>query len=339
MPVRRPKRSVSRRGRRRLQSSHQQYTQPREARRGGWCAIGRARPQRGGPLMNSPAPRPLDHAAPVVPGDRAHLRLDEAARPAGVAAGGVAELGRARPRRRSPSRARRARRRCGRRRSARARRRGQRRVRVVAPSSGRNATAKTIPISPPDAPIASICASVRWRVPAHGAWAPECDAISGAASMRASQKPAPLMWLRSTAMPSWAQRRTSAAPASVSPDPLPGDAGTQNGTPWANAFWRLQTGPSERRPARCQRSSASSRRRSPRRPRGASPAASTPSRRAASRSRAARCAGGRRARGQRHALRPAATSWSLGSASAGAGAAAAAAAGLAEVRFVASGCR
>ena len=57
-------------------------------------------------------------------------------------------------------------------------------------------------------------------------------------------------------MPSSAQRRTSASPAAVRPGPVSGEEGKANGTPCANAFGRLHTGPSERSPAACQRSSA-----------------------------------------------------------------------------------
>ncbi len=77
--------------------------------------------------------------------------------------------------------------------------------------------------------------------------------------MRAmSQNPASFMWLRSIRIPSSAQRPTSAAPAAVRPGPMSGVPGVIRGTPWANAFERLQTGPSERRPAAYQSSSASS---------------------------------------------------------------------------------
>ncbi len=73
-----------------------------------------------------------------------------------------------------------------------------------------------------------------------------------------SQKPASFRWLTSTRIPSSPQRRTSARPASVSPGPVSGDDGEMNGTPWANAFGRLHTGPIDRSPAPYQRSSASS---------------------------------------------------------------------------------
>ena len=90
---------------------------------------------------------------------------------------------------------------------------------------------------------------MRLRLEGASACAPECEAISGAASMRAtSQKPASLRCERSTATPSSAQRRTSAAPSGVSPGPVSGEEGNANGTPCANAFGRLQTGPSERSP-------------------------------------------------------------------------------------------
>ena len=146
-----------------------------------------------------------------------------------------------------------------------------------------------MPTRPPDAPIASSCSSVRLRADGASAWQPECDAISGPASSRAtSQNPASFMWLRSTAMPSCAQRRTSAAPAGVRPGPVSGDDGNANGTPCANAFGRLQTGPSDRRPAACQRSSASRSGSIASAPSRCSTAASTPSASAPSRSPAVR---------------------------------------------------
>src|SRR6478672_2370868 len=148
-----------------------------------------------------------------------------------------------------------------------------------------NGAANTMPTSPPEAAIASSCASVRLRVEAHRAWMPECEAMSGAPSSRAtSQKPASLRWLRSTAMPSSAQRRTSRRPAAVRPGPVSGDAGNMNGTPWANALGRLQTGPSERRPAAYQSSRAWSAGSIASAPSWCMTAASTPSSRAASRS-------------------------------------------------------
>ena len=146
-----------------------------------------------------------------------------------------------------------------------------------------------MPTSPPEAPIASSWASVRLRLAGHSAWAPECEAISGASSSRAtSQKPASLRWLRSTAMPSSAQRRTSPEPACVSPGPVSGELGWANGTPWANAFGRLQTGPSERRPAACSSSSACSSGSIASAPSMWATAASVPAARAASRSPGAR---------------------------------------------------
>ena len=221
------------------------------------------------------APRAREHAAPVVPRDRADLvlgeprggeRVEEPREP-----GDVAELvGHRRPVEVGAERdvldpdavARRSGR--GRRSwTAACRRRRRRRPRM-------NGAANTMPTSPPDAAIASSCASVRLRVDAHRAWTPECEAISGAPSSRAtSQKPASLRWLRSTAMPSSAQRRTSRRPAAVRPGPVSGEAGNMNGTPWANAFGRLHTGPASAGPRRTRARGRGARGRSPRRPRGA----------------------------------------------------------------------
>src|SRR4051812_8872283 len=97
--------------------------------------------------------------------------------------------------------------------------------------------------------MASSWGSVRLRVEAHSACTPECEAMSGASSRRAtSQNPASLRWLRSTATPSSAQRRTRRRPAAVSPGPVSGEAGKGNGTPGADAFGRLHTGPNDRSP-------------------------------------------------------------------------------------------
>ena len=49
-------------------------------------------------------------------------------------------------------------------------------------------------------------------------------------------------------MPSLLHARTSSRPASVSPGPVSGDAGKQNGTPSANAFGRDHTSPIDRSP-------------------------------------------------------------------------------------------
>ena len=89
-------------------------------------------------------------------------------------------------------------------------------------------------------------------------------------------------------MPSSAQRSTRLRPAGVSPGPASGDAGNANGTPVANAFARLHTGPSERRPAACQSSSASSSGSIASAPSRWATAASTPASRARSRSPGAR---------------------------------------------------
>ena len=92
----------------------------------------------------------------------------------------------------------------------------------------------------------------------HSAWAAEWLATIGPAPILAtSQNPASLRWLTSTITPSSPQRATSRRPASVSPGPVSGDDGEMKGTPCANAFGRLHTGPSDRRPAPYQRSSAS----------------------------------------------------------------------------------
>ena len=64
------------------------------------------------------------------------------------------------------------------------------------------------------------------------AWTPEWLATSGPGSARAtSQKPFSLRWLRSTMIPSSAQRATSAWPAGVRPGPVSGVPGKMNGTP------------------------------------------------------------------------------------------------------------
>ena len=66
-----------------------------------------------------------------------------------------------------------------------------------------------IPTRPSEDPIASSCASVRLRVLAAMACTPEWLATSGPRSARAtSQNPFSLRWLRSTRIPSSAQRRT-----------------------------------------------------------------------------------------------------------------------------------
>ena len=54
------------------------------------------------------------------------------------------------------------------------------------------------------------------------------------------------------------QALISALPASVRPGPVSGGLGKRNGTPWPKMLGRLQTGPSERRPAAYSTSSASS---------------------------------------------------------------------------------
>ena len=137
--------------------------------------------------------------------------------------------------------------------------------------------------------MASSCASVRLRLTGHSACAPECEAISGArSSLATSQNPASLRWLRSTAMPSSAQARTSALPARVSPGPWSPVDGNANGTPWPNALWRLWTGPSERSPASYQNASVSRSGSIASAPSTCATAAITPSSRAASRSAAAR---------------------------------------------------
>ena len=97
-------------------------------------------------------------------------------------------------------------------------------------------------------------------MPPHSACAAEWLATSGPGSIAAtSQKPASFRWLRSTRIPS------SRAPAHerdarrrCRPGPVSGEDGKTNGTPCPNAFERLHTGPSERRPAPYQNSSASS---------------------------------------------------------------------------------
>src|SRR3954447_6293677 len=179
-----------------------------------------------------------------------------------------------------------------------------------------------MPTIPSAAPMASSWASVRLRLEGASAWTPECEAISGPSSWRAtSQKPASLRWLRSTAMPSSAQRRTSAVPAGVRPGPVSGEDGNANGTPWAKAFGRLHTGPSERRPAACQKSSASRPGSIASAPSRCMTAARTPASRAASRSpgaRASRRCPSRSSASSRPAARVAsgaATSWPIGSAS------------------------
>ena len=76
----------------------------------------------------------------------------------------------------------------------------------------------TIPTKPPDAPIASSWRSVRLREDAQSACAAECEATIGPTAARStSQKPASLRWLRSTRMPSSAQRRIRASPGAAEP--------------------------------------------------------------------------------------------------------------------------
>ncbi|MNT66018.1 hypothetical protein D3C72_2040500 [compost metagenome] len=57
-------------------------------------------------------------------------------------------------------------------------------------------------------------------------------------------------------MPRRLQALTRAKPASVRPGPVSGDMGKAKGTPWPKMLLRLQTGPSERRPAAWNTSSA-----------------------------------------------------------------------------------
>ncbi len=88
------------------------------------------------------------------------------------------------------------------------------------------------------------------------AWTLEWVATSGASLISAtSRNPFSLRCERSTRMPSWLQALTSALPASVRPGPVSGVDGNRNGTPWPKAFGRLQTMPSERKPAACSTSS------------------------------------------------------------------------------------
>ena len=121
-------------------------------------------------------------------------------------------------------------------------------------------------------------------------------------------------------MPIEAQRRTSASPAAVSPGPVSGEEGKANGTPWANAFGRLHTGPSERSPAAYQRSSASRPGSIASAPSTWATAARTPASRAASRSpgaRAIRTCPSRSSPIRRPSVRAtfaAASSWEIGAA-------------------------
>ena len=154
-------------------------------------------------------------------------------------------------RRRNRIRARRAPRRSGPRRIARARRS----ARSACRGRRRNRPAGTAPRtrSRPGHPTRRsrrAANPIRFRDVGHSACTPECEATIGPTSIRAtSQKPASFRWLTSIRIPSSAQRRTSARPASVSPGPVSGEDGEMNGTPWANAFERLHTGPIERSPA------------------------------------------------------------------------------------------
>src|SRR6202012_1845817 len=110
----------------------------------------------------------------------------------------------------------------------------------------------------PGGATASIWASVRLRELGQSAWAPAWLTTSGAAPISAaSQKPASFMWARSRTIPSSAQRRTRRLPAAVRPGPVSGVAEYLKRTPLPKALGRLQTGPTERRPAAYQRSSDS----------------------------------------------------------------------------------
>ena len=127
------------------------------------------------------------------------------------------------------------------------------------PSARTKPTWKGMPTTPPDAPTARSCSSVRLRGDGHSAWAPECEATSGAPLRPAtSQNPRSFRWERSTTMPSSPHASTSARPAAVRPGPWSGEPGKSNGTPVANAFGRLQTRPRERSPAAWSTASASS---------------------------------------------------------------------------------
>src|ERR1700726_870210 len=103
---------------------------------------------------------------------------------------------------------------------------------------------------PPVSPIAVSCLSVRFRECGLKACAFECVATRGALLIAAtSQNPRSLRCDRSIKIPNRLQAPISSLPRSVRPGPVSGEEGQRNGTPWPNAFDRLQTGPRERSPA------------------------------------------------------------------------------------------
>src|ERR1700737_712019 len=91
--------------------------------------------------------------------------------------------------------------------------------------------------------------SVRFRECGLKACALECVATRGALLIAAtSQNPRSLRCDRSIKILSRLQVAISSLPRSK-PGPVSGEEGQRNGTPWPNAFDRLQTGPRERSPA------------------------------------------------------------------------------------------
>src|SRR3979411_641431 len=89
----------------------------------------------------------------------------------------------------------------------------------------------------------SISSVVLFRACGLKACAFECVTTRGALLIAAtSQNPRSLRCDRSIKIPNRLQAPISSLPRSVRPGPVSGEEGQRNGTPWPNAFDRLQTG-------------------------------------------------------------------------------------------------